>query len=262
MSAVQRQSGNIDCFGALSETRAADPLPGRREEVTLLSDAEAIRAAVAHPEDPGPFACLPLAGLVSVCGRLWLAAVHHEVVRRGGIVAACDTDGAHIVATEKGGTVYVETRGADSHEGGPAQPVHALFYAEVDEIAALFEPLNPFDRALLPGSPLRVKGASEGLFISANATDLVSRPDGNFIDRKELILGLFFAPFDGWIDDSWSTISEMWDCRLLKPRSWFALPAVRCLSHEPGLFALNESPGRHAAVELFPGCIRHRSQVR
>ena len=221
--------GNIACFGALSETRAADLLPGRREEVTLLSDAEPIRAAVAHPEDPGPFACLPLAGLVSACGRLLLAAVHYEVERRGGIVAACDTDGAHIVATEKGGTVYVETRGADFHEGGPAQPVHALSFAEVNEIAALFQPLNPFDRALLPGSPLRVKGASEGLFISAKRYAL-SGPEGNFIDRKESILGMLFAPFDGWIDKAWSAISEMWDFRPLMPRSWFALPAVRCLS--------------------------------
>ena len=108
-----------------------------------------MRAAVAHPEDPGPFSCPPLAGLVSATGRLWLAAVHHQVERRGGIVAACDTDGAHIVATEKGGTVYVDTRGADFYEGGPAQPVHAVSYSDVEEIAALFDPLNPFDRSLL-----------------------------------------------------------------------------------------------------------------
>lgn len=134
--------GNIACFGALSETRAADLLPDRREEVTLLSDAEAIRATVAHPEDPGPFSCAPIAGLVSATGRLWLAAVHHQFERRGGIVAACDTDGAHVVATEKGGTVYVDTRGADFYEGGPAQRVHAVSYSDVEQIAALFDPLN------------------------------------------------------------------------------------------------------------------------
>jgi hypothetical protein len=73
--------GNIACFGAPSETHAADLLPGRREEVTLLSNADPIRADVAHPEDPGPFACPPLAGLVSATGRLWLALVHYEVQR-------------------------------------------------------------------------------------------------------------------------------------------------------------------------------------
>jgi hypothetical protein len=207
----------------------ADLLPGRREEVTLLSDADPIRAGVTHPEDPGPFACPPLAGLVSATGRLWLAAVRYEVKRRSSIVAACDTDGAHIVATEKGGTVYVETRGADFYEGGPGQPVHGLAYAEVDEIAALFEPLNPFDRTLLPGSPLRVKGAREGLFISAKRYALTG-PEGDLIDRKESILGMLQPPFAGWIDDAWSTISEMWECRVLRRPSWFALPAVRCLS--------------------------------
>jgi hypothetical protein len=151
--------GNNGCFGVPIEARQADLLAGRREEVTLLSDDEPIRAAVAHPEDPGPFACPPLAGLVAAGGQLLLAMVHRLVADRGGIIA-CDTDGAHIIATETGGTVYVETRGADFHDGGRAQPVHALSWAEVDEIVARFEPLNPFDRALLPGSPLRVQSVN------------------------------------------------------------------------------------------------------
>ena len=254
--------GNIACFGALSETRAADLLPGRREEVTLLSDAEPIRAAVAHPEDPGPFACLPLAGLVSACGRLWLAAVHYEVDRRGGIVASCDTDGAHIVATEKGGTVYIETRGADFHEGGPAQPVHALSYSEVEEVAALFEPLNPFDRALLPGSPLRVKGASEGLFISAKRYALTG-PDGNFLDRKESILGMLLPPCENWIDEAWRTIEELWDGRRLSPRPWFNIPAVRQLAVTSPAYA-QQIRGLHrpATVELLSRCDRHRAKCQ
>jgi hypothetical protein len=224
-----KAAGIIACFGALMETRATDLLPDRREEVTLLSDAEPLRAPVAHPEDPGPFACPPLAGLVTAAGRLLLAAIHCEVERRGGIVAACDTDGAHIVATEKGGTVYVESRGSEFYEGGQARPVHALSYSEVDGIAALFEPLNPFDRALLPGSPLRVKGSSDGLFISAKRYALTA-PAGNFLDRKESILGMLLAPCEGWIDDAWRVIGEIWDGHLPSQRPWFALPAVRRLS--------------------------------
>jgi hypothetical protein len=60
--------------------------------------------------------------------------VHRLVAGRGGIIAACDTDGAHIVATAEGGTVYVESRGADFHQGGPAEPAHSLSWAEIDEI--------------------------------------------------------------------------------------------------------------------------------
>jgi hypothetical protein len=93
-----------------------------------------------------------------------LALVHRLVADRGGIVAAWDTDGAYIVATPGGGTVNVETRGANFYESGPAEPVRALSAVEVAEIAARFEPLNPFDRELLPGSPLRLKGQSDGLF--------------------------------------------------------------------------------------------------
>ena len=148
--------GNMGCFGDLIETRGGDLLPNRREEVTLLSDAEPLRRTVLHPEDPGPFACPAIAGLVTAGGRLLLAMLHRLVSDRGGIIAARDTDGAHIVATEKGGTVYIETRGANFYEGSPAEAVRALSWAEVDKIAARFEALNPFDRTLLPGSPLRV----------------------------------------------------------------------------------------------------------
>jgi hypothetical protein len=148
--------GNIGCFGSLIETREADLAPDHKEEVTLLSDGEPFLAAVAHPEDPGPFACPVIAGLVTAGGQLLLAMVHRLVMDRGGIVAAWDTDGAHIVATLEGGTIYVETRGAHFYDVGVAQPVRALSWAEVEEIAATFEALNPFDRTLLPGSPLRV----------------------------------------------------------------------------------------------------------
>jgi hypothetical protein len=95
--------GNIGCFGTLIETREGDLLPNRREEVTLLSDAEPLRTAVLHPEDPGPLTCPPIAGLVTAGGRLLLAMLHRLIADRGGLVAACDTDGAHIVATEGAG---------------------------------------------------------------------------------------------------------------------------------------------------------------
>jgi hypothetical protein len=224
-----KAEGNIMAYGALAETHAVDLLPGRSEEVTLLTDAGSLRRSIRHPEDPGAFACPPIAGLVSAGGRLLLAAIHHLVTERVGIVAACDTDGAYIVATQEGGTVYVETRGDKYYEGGHAQPVRALSYSEVENIAALFEPLNPFDRALLPGSPLRVKGASEGFFISAKRYALTGA-DGDFIDRKESILGVLLAPCGGWVDEAWRIIGEMRDHHRLTPRPWFTLPAVRCLS--------------------------------
>jgi hypothetical protein len=221
--------GNIGCFGTLIETRGVDLLPGRREEVSLLTDGEPVRTALAHPEDPGPIACPPLAGLVTAGGRLLLAMVHRFVADRGGIVAACDTDGGHIVATPEGGTTYSETRGADYHEGGPAQPIRALSFAEVAEIAACFEPLNLFNRALLPGSPLQVKAAGNGHFISPKRY-AITAPDGSFIDYKESILGMLSPPWDGWIEEAWRALWDIWDGRPPVRRPWFDLPALRRLA--------------------------------
>jgi hypothetical protein len=231
--------GNSGCFGAPIETRETDLLPNRREEVKLLVDGEPFHAEIAHPEDPGPFACPPIAGLVTAGGQLLLAMVQGLVADRRGIVAACDTDGAHIVATRQGGTVPIETRGAHFHEDGRAEPVHALSWAEVEQIAARFEALNPFDCALLPGSPLRMQRVNfdgdgrqvplKALFISAKRYAL-TRADGSFADYKESILGILSPPSDSWVEEAWRTLGEMWDFRPLTPRPWFDLPALRRLA--------------------------------
>jgi hypothetical protein len=68
-----------------------------------------------------------------------------------------------------------------------------------------------------------------GLFISAKRHSL-TRPDGSFADFKESILGMFSAPAEGWIEEAWRTLGEMWDGRRLTPRPWFELPAVRCIT--------------------------------
>jgi hypothetical protein len=271
--------GNIGCFGALIETREVDLLPHRREEVTLLSDGEPLRRAIAHPEDPGPFACPPIAGLVAASGRLLLALLHRLVADRGGVVAACDTDGADIVATEKGGSVQIETRGADFYEGA-AEAVHALSWAEVNEICARFEALNPFDRSLLPGSPLRVHrinfdaaGAQiqlDGLFISAKRYS-ITRPDGSFADFKASILGMYLPPANNWVEEAWRTIGEMWDASRLTPKPWFTLPAVRALTASSPAYAREISgiPGLRpwsrflaaTAIGRKPGERDRRSEV-
>jgi hypothetical protein len=111
-----------------------------------------------------------------------------------------------------------DSGGSDFHQGGPAERVHALLWAEVNQIAARFEPLNPFDRALHSGSPLRVQRVNfdnngrqiplEGHFISAKRYSL-SRPDGSFADFKESILGMLSPPSEGWIEEAWHTLGEM-----------------------------------------------------
>jgi hypothetical protein len=76
----------------------------------------------------------------------------------------------------------------------------------------------------------------EGHFISAKRYSL-SRPDGSFADFKESILGMLLPPSDGWIEEAWHTLGEMWDFRQPTPRPWLDLPAVRALSATSPVFA-------------------------
>jgi len=128
-----------------------------------------------------------------------------------------------------GGTVQIETRGENFYDAGPDQPIHALSRVEVEEIAARFEPLNPFDRSLLPGSPLQLKVEGNGLFCSTKRY-AISAPDGSFIDCKETILGILVPPCSGFIQEAWRTIGEIWDGVPPSPRPWLKLPAVRRLA--------------------------------
>jgi hypothetical protein len=120
----------------------------------------------------------------------------------------------------------------------------------------------------------RVKGASEGLFISAKRYSL-TRPDGSFVDYRESILGMLSPPLDGWIEEAWRTLSEMWDARPLTSRPWFDFPAVRPLAVTspayareikslPGLrpwnFFLAATVGRTGAAHRRRDCpLRRRS---
>ena len=240
--------------------------PDRPEEVTLFTPDGPRRRGVAQPEDPGPFACPPLAALVTAGVCLLLALVHRLVAARGGIIAAWDTDGASALSsTPEGGTVSVETRGANFYENGPAEPVRALSSEEVAEIATRFDPLNPFDRKLLPGSSLRLKGQSDGLFLAIKRYSL-SVPDGNFIDVKESILGMLTPPSENWIEDAWHTLNEMWDGRRLTRRPWLDLP-VRREAHKPRRSSRNAGKPDHRATTAVqakraPRSHRGRSDCR
>src|SRR6516164_980041 len=76
---------------------------------------------------------------------------------------------------------------------------------------------------------MRTQIPLDGHFISAKRYSL-SRPDGSFADYKESVIGVLLAPAERWIEEAWHTLSEIWDFRPLTFRSWFPLPAVRCLT--------------------------------
>lgn len=110
---------------------------------------------VNRPEEPGPWCFPPFAATITSAARLMLALLEHEIAARGGCYAFADTDGAAIVATEHGALVPCEHGSERMPDGSGA--VRALSWADVKSICRRFEALNPYDRAAVPGSILKVE---------------------------------------------------------------------------------------------------------
>lgn len=77
------------------------------------------------------------------------------VTDMGGTYAMEDTDSMAIVATQKGGAVACEGGQLTAANGKAA--VNALSWAQVRKIVKRFERLNPYDRAAIPGSVLKIE---------------------------------------------------------------------------------------------------------
>ncbi len=84
-----------------------------------------------------------------------LAAAMHLIERAGGVYATCDTDSVFPVATKEGGMVACPGGPHRTAEGEEA--ISALSWQQVREIADRFEPLNPYDPRLVPGSILEME---------------------------------------------------------------------------------------------------------
>jgi hypothetical protein len=125
----------------------------RRERATPTTvnvygpDGKPFDQSVRAPEDPGPYCFPPVAASITAAARLMLALLEHHVTSAGGAYAFCDTDSLAIVATQ-------HRRRIDVGEGGT---VTALSWAAVRRILDRFEPLNPYDTSLIPGSPWSTK---------------------------------------------------------------------------------------------------------
>jgi hypothetical protein len=95
-----------------------------------LPDGTSYHTTSKRIEEPGEWFHPLIGTLVSGAGRLLLATLMALVREKGGSYAFCDTDSLFITGLE---------------------------HAEVDEIIAQFELLNPYDRELIPGSILKLE---------------------------------------------------------------------------------------------------------
>ena len=120
-------SGAYGINAEVNVTPSAAPLTGEAySDITF-------EAKKVHDERPGSFANPIIASLVTGGARLLLAMLEHEVTRRGGTYAYCDTDALAIVS------------GENCPPGIPCLPP-----AAVDEIVAAFDALSPYDRDKVP----------------------------------------------------------------------------------------------------------------
>ena len=78
-----------------------------------------------------------------------------DVADRGGTYAMEDTDSMAIVASKRGGLVACPGGPYRTKDG--AEAIRALSWEQVDEIVDLFGQLNPYDRAAVPLSILKIE---------------------------------------------------------------------------------------------------------
>ena len=122
---------------------------------------KAFKDWVGRPERPGRFNFFPTAALITAEARLLLAMAKHEVERRGGAVAYCDTDSLAIVATQHGG--FVPSDGGPYTLADGTRAIRALSWAEVEEVRERFTALNRYDPSAIPGTILKCEDENYAL---------------------------------------------------------------------------------------------------
>jgi hypothetical protein len=118
-------------------------------------DHDPFTCRVSHPDVPGEYCFPPVASLITGAARLMLALVEHCVSELGGTYAMEDTDSMAIVATKHGGMVACP--GGSHRMKGGGDAVEALSWEQVEQISQRFAPLNPYSRAAVRGSVLKIE---------------------------------------------------------------------------------------------------------
>jgi len=144
-------TANATSYGVLARFDRRER--GKAEPVTVYGpDDEPSETTSETPEDPGPFCFPPVAASITAGARLMLALLERLVRDAGGSYAFCDTDSMAIVATPEASEIDCPTADGSNR-------IRTLSWAEVDQIRARFDELNPYDRELV-SSPWKVEAES------------------------------------------------------------------------------------------------------
>ena len=139
---------NSGSYGIFAEMNRDELACDETETVTVFGHNAPFSQKTNAPEDSGEFCFPPVASLIVAAARLMLALLERCVTDRGGTYAFCDTDSMAIVATERGELIDCEGGMADAADRNAA--IRALSWADVRDIQARFDSLNPYDRAVIP----------------------------------------------------------------------------------------------------------------
>jgi hypothetical protein len=241
---------NSGAYGVFAETNPIDIDPDEENRkprrVSVYADT-CFETEVDRPERPGRFNFFPTASLVTAGARLMLALAQREVARLGGEVAYCDTDSLVVVSTRGGGFVRCE--------GGPyrlpdgSRGLRALSWEEVEAIRERFVSLGPYDRAIVPGSVLKLedenftdktRNARCELWCYAVSEKLYALftldARGEPVIRKysSHVLGQYRSPVQGdrqgWIINAWKREIRAAFGKPVKPFTWERYPALSQLT--------------------------------
>jgi hypothetical protein len=235
---------NGGAYGIFAEVRQLDPVAGG--EMVSAFGLDPLEARVGTPEEPGAFSFPPLAATITGTSRLLLGLAQADIEARGGSYVACDTDSLLIVSSEAGGLMPCPGGPEQLPDGSDA--VRALAWAEVDEVLAGLEPLNPYAPGTVPrlikleGENFSDGGRPVELWALASSSKryvLYERADPGIVVRKpsEHGLGLYRTPLERrsdwledwpeWVDVVWRRIIAAAESRESGPEpDWFALPAI------------------------------------
>lgn len=126
-------------YGTAAETNPIDIDPDdekRKLRAVMVYADKAFKDWVGRPERPGRFNFFPTAALITAEARLLLAMAKHEVERRGGSVAYCDTDSLAVVATEHGG--LIPRAGGSNVLNDGRRAIRAISWDEVEAVRQRF----------------------------------------------------------------------------------------------------------------------------
>lgn len=242
---------NGGAYGIFAEFRQLDPVRGG--QVVAAYGLWPLSARVSTPEEPGAFCFPPLAATITGGARLLLGLLQADVEACGGTYVTCDTDSLLIVSSESGGPIACPGGPAALADGTPA--VRALPWAEVGEVLAALERLNPYATGTVPALlklerenfALADPGHPVELYALASSSKRYALYErglsGDVVLRKasEHGLGLYRSPvarrpdwtepWPEWVDVVWRRFIAAAEGRDPgEPPGWFDLPAV---SHLP-----------------------------